>query len=138
VTPEKAKRWRDAYGLSQADVAAKLGVTRGTYALWEQARSPMSAQRIARLIGLVGRAPHNGPPEPPPPRKRRKPKASARPTPKAAPVSPEGPPRIRDTASPAEHEATTSVLRAFFADKDKVDPAEFIRLYGSVLDAFGG
>lgn len=48
---------RDKVGLSQAQVAAQLGVSSKTYSSWETGRTELGAERIRALCDLLGCTP---------------------------------------------------------------------------------
>lgn len=54
-----ALKWRIQKNYSQEVVAAKLGITRSHYALWEQGRSNMSERYLAALDVLLKKKPIN-------------------------------------------------------------------------------
>jgi transcriptional regulator with XRE-family HTH domain len=45
---------RDHRGLSQADLAAAVGVTRGACGHWEQGKTAPSVENLARIAGVLG------------------------------------------------------------------------------------
>ncbi len=45
---------REAAGLSQAQVAAKLGIAQPTYALWERRTTAISADQLHKLADVFG------------------------------------------------------------------------------------
>lgn len=57
---------RKASGLTQLQVAGRLGVSKATYSSWETGRAEMGADRLLELSGLFGCTPndilgHKGP-----------------------------------------------------------------------------
>lgn len=69
---ERVKRWREAYSLTQAQLAKKVGVSAGAVANWEVGANPPTSRNVelvARVLG-VSMAEFWG--KPPAPVKRRR------------------------------------------------------------------
>ena len=52
--PAKLKLYRRTHGLSQEDLAERLGVNESTVARWERARSQPAERALVRLHDLIG------------------------------------------------------------------------------------
>ena len=52
LTPHQLRSARDRLGLTQAALAAKLGVSANTVARWERGEQPMPAMLILALFAL--------------------------------------------------------------------------------------
>lgn len=130
----RVKSWRESAGLSQAGLAAKLGLKRGSYALCEQGRGCLGQKQIDLLLQLLGEktaapaaaAPAVATTPPAPKKKRAKPQKPQ----KASEIAAGLP--ARRLRAPA-YQAVTTIMSAF-ANVSCPTQDEFIETLKLVID----
>lgn len=139
---ETVVRWRTALRLPQWEIAQRIGVPRGTYALWEQGRGRLKKSALARLVKALNKSRGKASVDPltisgeelaPVERQRPARRQAERPAPAPAPA----PRRLHiPVGDPALHRAAMTILSAHRGAR--LDPADFLDSYAEIANALDG